>query len=81
MKKGIFTVLLFFLILMISPVAAKADLVYEPEEEISSIDENESENSDEDTISLPLIIGGLVLILVIVTGILIWFFFGTKPKS
>lgn len=81
MKKGIFTLLIFFSILLVSPMAVKADLIFEPEDEISSVYEENMDEPEEDPQNIPLLIGGLVFVVVIVTGILIWFFYGRKKKS
>lgn len=80
MKKGIFTVLICFLIFLFSPVTAKADVIFEPEEAIVSTLGNESGESEKDTNGIFLIVGGLVAMVVIVTGILIWVFFNRKRE-
>ena len=80
MKKGIFTVLICFIIFLFSPVTAKADVIFEPEEPIVSVLGNESGESEIESTGIFLIVGGLVAVVVIVTGILIWVFFNRKRK-
>lgn len=81
MKRGLFIILICFSIMLISPITAKADLVFESEDEISSIYEEESEDAEEEASGILLVIGGLVLVIAVITGILIWIFYGKKRKS
>lgn len=81
MKKSIFTVLLCFMVLLLCPASAKADLVYEPGDEISSeLGETDGDEAKEKPYIL-VITWVLVAALVVVTGILIWFFFGRNKKK